>query len=328
MRDTKSHRKLLLLQGDLLPEQFFNGISGAVADCKDNRFRGDPLNIPLPAFLRRGKGADIQTADPAALPGIRFRAPFGIHFRICLRIHFRIHFRICCRICLRIHFRIRCRIQSGLLPGKGKTRAQGLKAHFPACLLDPLADLGDHPAQSVRAYMRFSFIQNRFRSACPDKSAQYLHRAAGAVIDLGVQLAVRECPGAALSELYVRGSIQNTGLPILLDICGAVFHLPAALDDKRPISVLSQKQGAEQTCRTCADDNRPVGQLFTSARRKSIAVRRCRSHIFVPEAPHQRGLLFRAGPQVNIYRVHIKKLRLFARVDRVTYDVEGKGPVL
>ena len=176
--------------------------------------------------------------------------------------------------------------------------------------------------------MRFSFIQNRFRGARPDKSAQDLHRAAGAVIDLGVQLPVRERPGAALSELYIRGSVQNTGLPILLDICGAVFHLPAALDDKRLIAVLSQKQGAEQTCGTCADDNGPVGQLFTSARRKPIVVRRSRSHIFVPEAPHQRGLLFRADSQVNIYRVHVKKLRLFARVDRVTHDGEGKRPVL
>ena len=175
--------------------------------------------------------------------------------------------------------------------------------------------------------MGFSLIEDGFRSAGADKGAQHLQGAAGAVIDLGVQLPVRECPCAALSELYVRDSVQNAGLPVFLDISCAVLHFPAALDDKRLISVLRQIQGAEKARRTCADDNGPVGQLFTSAGRKPIAVHGSLRHIFVPEAPHKRGLLPGADSHVHIYCIHVKKLRLFARIDRVAHDGEGKRPV-
>ena len=78
------------------------------------------------------------------------------------------------------------------------------------------------------------------------------------IFDAGVELAVRERPGAALAELHVAVRIQFTGLPEPQDLFMARFRVLSALQHDRPQAGHAQNECGEHACRTEADDDGPL----------------------------------------------------------------------
>ena len=137
----------------------------------------------------------------------------------------------------------------------------GVEENLSAAADQFLADALDDASQLVGADMRHGVIQYFVRRAVGDEVEQYL--AGAAVLGAGVQLAVREGPRAALTELDVAFGVEHASVPEGVDRLYTVIDARAALDQDRSDPALHQRQGAEQPRRTRADDQ---GTFVSAAR--------------------------------------------------------------
>ncbi|MNY34435.1 hypothetical protein D3C86_1687760 [compost metagenome] len=76
------------------------------------------------------------------------------------------------------------------------------------------------------------------------------------VLDLAVELAVRERARAAFAKLYVRLGIEHALAPQAEGVLGALAHFLAAFEDDRTEAHLRQDQPGQQPARTQADHHR------------------------------------------------------------------------
>ena len=86
-----------------------------------------------------------------------------------------------------------------------------------------------------------------------------------------------------------------------------------------------EKQSTEKTCRTGADDDRPVQQRFAALLRKSPLVGGSGSDIFIPRAVDEGCFLFCRQTGLHFYCINIKQLRLFARIYGMACDPVNHG---
>jgi hypothetical protein len=130
-----------------------------------------------------------------------------------------------------------------------------LEADLAAQRFDLGAHLLDHLDQAEGADVRLADVQDFFRCARLDEFGQHLAAVVLGVLDLGVQLAVREGAGAAFAELHVRLGIQLALAPEAEGVDGALAHLLAALQYQRIQAHLRQDQRHEQAARAHADNH-------------------------------------------------------------------------
>src|SRR5581483_5085332 len=124
-----------------------------------------------------------------------------------------------------------------------------LKADLSAQLSDRRAHVLDHRHQPERADVWFAEVENFLGRARLDELRQHFAPEMARVLDLAVQLAVRERAGAAFAELHVRFRIELRFPPEFPRILGALAHFLAALEHDRTKTHLRQQQRREQTTR-------------------------------------------------------------------------------
>ncbi|MCY1173122.1 hypothetical protein D9M73_132750 [compost metagenome] len=109
--------------------------------------------------------------------------------------------------------------------------------------------------------MRFVDVEDLVRRASPDELFQHLAAVVLRVLDLAVELAVGECPRAALAELHVGFRVEHAFAPQAPGVLGALAYFGAALEDDRLEAHLRQQQPGENPARAEADDDRPHAQI-------------------------------------------------------------------
>ena len=134
-----------------------------------------------------------------------------------------------------------------------------LKADLAAEGEDFLPDAAHHVDEHVGADMGFGVIGDALRRTVGGKFAQDPEHAF--IVRAGVELAVREGPGPALTELDVGLGVERSALSERLHGGGALFDGLSALDDEGPRPGLRQQQGREHARRAEADDNGPLGTV-------------------------------------------------------------------
>ena len=131
-----------------------------------------------------------------------------------------------------------------------------LEAHLATERDDLLTHARDHAGQPERADVRLAHIQNFFRRA---RLHELLHDLAAVelrILDLAVQLAVREQTCTAFTELHVRLGGERVLAPQCPGVLGATSHIATALQHDRPEAHLREDQRREQPARPEAHDQR------------------------------------------------------------------------
>src|SRR5450830_247914 len=88
-----------------------------------------------------------------------------------------------------------------------------LEAHFAAQGFDLLAHVFDHAGEAEGADMRFADVEDFLRRAGLDELVQDLAAVVVRVLDLAVELAVGEGPGAAFAKLHVGLGVEHAFTP-------------------------------------------------------------------------------------------------------------------
>ena len=93
------------------------------------------------------------------------------------------------------------------------------------------------------------------------------HPVVSGIVHARVELAVRECARAALSELHVARRIEFAGIPEFPYDFLPRLRVLSALEDDRPVSRLRQNERAEHARRAEAHDDRALLGQFLPLRR-------------------------------------------------------------
>ena len=205
-------------------------------------------------------------------------------------------------------------------------RKPGAEPDLSAALTDLVCDVRDDPGQHIRSNMGLIGIQNiRIRPGL-HKGLQYKTDPSLRVLYAGVQFAVRKGSRSAFSKLYVgiRGRICRHPIPVSLNrACPVLCPFPA-LDQNRSVSCPCKKKTAEQTSRSCSDDDDAFSVFKSDPRRFGIPVGHRADRFQIPasgmlqDAP--LGLLVF---QSDMYRIDIIKLRPSAGIHRLPDDLYG-----
>ncbi|MNS97549.1 hypothetical protein D3C72_1318860 [compost metagenome] len=170
-------------------------------------------------------------------------------------------------------------------------------ARFEADLAAQLDDLGahllDHADQAEGADMRACLVQDVFRRAGAHELVEHLAAIVLGVLDLAVQLAVRERARAAFAKLHVRLGVEHALAPQAEGVPGALAHFLAALQDDRAEARLRQDQAGQQAARAHADHHR-ARMRAARLRARDEVVRHVGRHAPVRLAGHAfdcRGLV-------------------------------------
>ena len=155
-------------------------------------------------------------------------------------------------------------------------------ARFETDLAAEPDDLGphlfDHLDQAEGADVRLADVHDLFRCAEAHELGQDLAAVMVGVLDLAVQLAVREGAGAAFAELHVRLGIELALAPEAEGVDGALAHDLAALEDDRIQAHLGQHQRHEQAAGAGADYDRTRGARGRLAHLHELVVDVGRGH--------------------------------------------------
>ena len=122
------------------------------------------------------------------------------------------------------------------------------ESHLAAQAYHTLPEIPDDAAQPVGADVGLRLGEYLLRGAEFRQALQY--PGAQRVVYPGRELAVRECPGAALAELHVRGAVQRAAVPVALHRGDTAVHVRTALQYHRLIAEFAQREGTEHSCRT------------------------------------------------------------------------------
>ena len=131
-----------------------------------------------------------------------------------------------------------------------------LEAHLAAQVDDLLAHLLDHAGQAEGADVRLVDVEDFFRRTGLDELFQDLAAMVLRVLDLAVQLAVGEGPGAAFAELHVGFGVEHALAPQAPGVLGALAHFLAAFEHDRLEAHLCQQQAGEDAARAEAHHDR------------------------------------------------------------------------
>ena len=185
-------------------------------------------------------------------------------------------------------------------------------AILAAQALDERPHLLDHVHQSEGADMRVGLGQDLLGRAGLDELLQNLASQEARVLDLAVELAVREGPRPALAELHVGLGIQLPAPPQAPGVLSPLAHDLAAVDDDGLEAHLSQDQTGEQSAGASADDHgaRTVEALGRLGHQLVGRVRP-NAHVVVSGEPRQYGGLV---AQTHIDGIDHQDRRLAARV--------------
>src|SRR5207245_1661086 len=99
--------------------------------------------------------------------------------------------------------------------------------------------------------------QDFCRRAGLDQFLEHLAAKMTRVPDLAVELAVREGPGAALTELDIGFRIEDAAAPQAPGVLGAFADGLSAVDNDRPETHLGQQQAGEKSAWPRADHHGP-----------------------------------------------------------------------
>ncbi len=133
------------------------------------------------------------------------------------------------------------------------------KAVFAAQGFDLGANALDNGDKPERADMGFAGGKDFLGCAGFDEFGQKFAGQVTGVLDAGIQLAVGECAGAALTELDVGFRVEDAAAPQTPCVARALAYEFAAFEDERPKTHLRQGQGGEEAARAGADDDGAFG---------------------------------------------------------------------
>ena len=192
-----------------------------------------------------------------------------------------------------------------------------LKAHLAAEGDHVLADCAHHVYQHVRADVGLGVVDNVLRRAVRGKLLQ--HPADALVVRVRVELAVGECPRAALAELHVALGIKHPARAERLHLFAARVHILSALQYDRARARLGEPQRREHARGSEADHDRTLRAAFHMRNGVGDVVHNGR-------LPAPRGELFLAAGDRHADRVDIPELRLAPGVERFFADGERFDP--
>jgi hypothetical protein len=163
----------------------------------------------------------------------------------------------------------------------------------------------------------FAEVENFLGRARLDELRQHFAPEMARVLDLAVQLAVRERAGAAFAELHVRFRIELRFPPEFPRILGALAHFLAALEHDRTKTHLRQQQRREQTTRAESYHHRAERQPHGRRRDELIARIRRDRHAPIALQAREHGRLVL---HFRIERVDERDRRGPARVVSAAHD--------
>ena len=209
----------------------------------------------------------------------------------------------------------------------GKAGAAGPETDLASRILNSLPEGRQDDLQPVGPDVGLCVVEDLRRPPGFYKGTEDEFCPSGFISHQGIELTVRKSPGSSFSELYVGGRVQPSRFPEGLDILLPLLHRLSSLNEKRPVAVLSQQQGAEDACRPCPYDHGPFRKLSVSAGRKAVGSGPEEGHVFIPKVPDQGLFRFPAAPKGERDRIDIIKIRLFSCVQGMFFDLPGKDPV-
>src|ERR1700761_1742438 len=119
------------------------------------------------------------------------------------------------------------------------------------------AHLLHHADQTKSADMRPAQIENVFRSTRFHELLEHLAAVVMRILDLAVELAVRECAGSTFTELHIGFGIEHGLAPQPERIFSTLTNSLAALENNGAKTHLGEDQPREQPTRSHADHHRP-----------------------------------------------------------------------
>ena len=195
-----------------------------------------------------------------------------------------------------------------------------LEADFATQGEDFGTNLLDHLDEAERADVRLADVQDFFRRARLHELIQHLAAVVLRILDLAVQLAVREGAGAAFAELHVRLRVQLALAPEAERVDGALAHDLAAFQHERLEAHLRQDQRHEQAARTHADDHGPRrARRREVLRHELVAGVGGGADVRIVRQPGQHGRLVAHG---HVERIDQDDRALLARVVAAFVDGE------
>ncbi|MNZ81480.1 hypothetical protein D3C78_1001490 [compost metagenome] len=202
-----------------------------------------------------------------------------------------------------------------------------LEAHFAAEGDDLGAHVLDHAGEAEGADVRLVDVEDLFRRAGLDELLQHLAAEEVGVLDLAVQLAVGEGPGAALAELHVGLGVEHALAPQAPGVLGALAHFLAALEDDRAKAHLRQQQAGEDAARTEADHQRALLQLLGRVADELVAHVRAGADLpVVGELGQQRRFVAHADVQgVDEQQLAGLLARVVAALEQAEVEQLGVG---
>lgn len=123
-----------------------------------------------------------------------------------------------------------------------------------------LAHLFDHAGEAEGADVRLVDVQDFVWRTGLDEFFQHFAAVVLRVLDLAVQLAVREGTGAAFTELHVGLRVEHAFTPQAPGVLGALAHFLAAFEDDRLEAHLCQQQAGKDAARAETDHDRALLQ--------------------------------------------------------------------
>ncbi|OIQ82723.1 hypothetical protein GALL_354960 [mine drainage metagenome] len=201
-----------------------------------------------------------------------------------------------------------------------------LEADFAAQFDNGLAHLFNHADQPESADVRVAHVEDFFGRAGLDELLQHLAAKMHGVLDLAVELAVREGTGTAFAELHVGFRVEHAVTPEVPDILGALAHGTPALQHQRPETGLGKNQGGENAGRTEPDHHRPVLRDNRRLGHEAIGgVRRRFDLRIVPESGQNPGLVDEGDIQRIDQQDRTGLARIHAALEDGKFDQVGFG---
>ena len=164
--------------------------------------------------------------------------------------------------------------------------------------------------------MRLLLPEDILRRAESHESFQYITVPPCRIFHKRIQFAVRECPGAAFPELYVRLRIKHSCLPEFLHISFAFPYRCSSLNDKRMVSLAGKKISAEQARGAAPDDHRSVRQSFRAVFRHTVRTAGYFPDVSLHAFQYTLFVLY-----LCVDRVYIIKFRFLPGIKRTLTDV-------
>ena len=159
-----------------------------------------------------------------------------------------------------------------LQPGELLATGDGRKQHIAHALLkadlaaqrdDLLADVFHHLDQLEGADVRVCGVQDVGGCACMDEFINDLAAQVARVLDLAVELAVREGARTAFAKLHIALRVEDLFAPQAPGVLGAFTHGLAAFEHDGLETHLRQRQGSEHAARPKAHHHRALAGRCT-----------------------------------------------------------------